>query len=113
MITAIEQHEHDLEELVQIARAGEEVVLTRDGQAVAKITALPPSIPGLVTQLRTGEGLQPGIPGMNIAAKNRKPSPEALKKWMAEAAAAAAAAATGKPGMTTEEIIDDIRSERC
>ena len=112
MTTALEQHEHDLEQLVQIARAGEDVVLTKDGQAIAKITAMPPSIPAPINGLLIGEALEPGILKSNVAAKNRKPGPEVFRNWVKKAATAAAAAATGKKGETTDEIIEDLRSDR-
>ena len=112
MTTALVQHEHDLEQPVQIARAGEDVVLTKDGQAIAKITALPPSIPAPITNLRIGEGLESGIPEKNIAAKNRKPPPEAFRNWVEKAAAAAMASATGKRGKTADEIVAELREER-
>ena len=112
MTTALEQHEHDLEQLVQIARAGEDVVLTKNGQAIAKITALPPAIPAPITGLRIGEALAPGIPRTETALKIRKPSPEAFRIWIEKAAASAAAVATGKKGATTDEIIEDLRSDR-
>lgn len=132
MTTALEQHEHDLDQLVQIARAGEEVVLTKDGRAVAKITAFSPAIPAPITELGIEDALTPGIPPMEAASATgtastaggnpavratsaapgpRKASPEALRAWMQKAAAAAAAGATGKRGLTSDEIIDELREE--
>ena len=75
------------EPLLARARTGEEIVLTEGGKPVVRMTG--------------------------VAVPKPKPSPESLKRWMDEAAAAAAAAATGKRGMTSDEIIDDLRSERC
>ena len=112
MTTALEQHEHDLEHLVQIARDGEDVVLTSNGQAVAKITALTPSVPAPITNLRIGEGLQPGISPPAAASQSKKAPPGVIKDWIEKAAAAAAASATGKKGATTDEIIEDLRSDR-
>lgn len=136
MIASLEGHEHDLEQLVKIARAGEEVVLTENGHAIAKITALPVAAP-VMTNLPISEALQPGWPqkqsaigtredlqGMTpdeVVAKLRsqKNAPteaemESRRRWLDRVARHAAAAATGKEGCSTsEEIIDDIRSERC
>ncbi len=112
MTTALEQREHDLEHLVQIARSGEDVVVTRDGQAVAKITALPSPIPAPPPELRIEHALQPGIPQASGASKSRKAPPGAIKEWLEKAAAAAAAGATGKRGKTADEIVAELREER-
>ena len=112
MTTALEQHEHDLEQLVQIARAGEDVVLTKDGQAIAKITALPPSIPAPITGLRIGEALEPGIPLTPAAPQSRKAPPGVIKECVKKAAVAAAAGATGRHGKTSDEIVAELREER-
>ena len=72
--------------LLDLARNGEEVLLTDGGKPVVRLTSVP--------------------------ATPRKPAPGAVKAWVERAAAAAAASATGKRGMTTDEIIDDLRSDR-
>ena len=43
MTAALEQSPTDLEHLVELAQRGEEVVLTKAGLPVAKITAMPDS----------------------------------------------------------------------
>ncbi len=91
MTAALEHHVHDFERLVEIARQGEEVVLTKDGLAVTKLTALP----------------------------NPRDMPSAAeltlrRQWLEDVAKHALRASTGKPGSpTSEEIFDEIRAERC
>lgn len=111
MTTSIESHEHDLAQLVKIARAGEEVVVTEKGHAIAKITALPIAPPVMANESIT-ESCQPGWLGKSAARAPRKAPPGAIKAWMERARELAASSATGKRGMTSDEIIDELRSER-
>ena len=90
MTAALEQTPTDLEHLVELAQRGEEVVLTKAGLPVAKITAM--------------------------TARRNLPTPsevERRRKWLEDLAAHAQRADTGKTGgPTTEQIIDEIREER-
>jgi len=73
--------------LLDLARNGEEVVLTEGGEPVVKLTA--------------------------IASGKQKFSPEALRTWIDDVARHAAAASTGKTSGTTEqEFWDDLRADR-
>ena len=63
--------------LLDLARNGEEVVLTENGEPVVKMTA--------------------------IASVKQKPSPEVLSAWLDQIAKHAAAASTGKKGRPTDE----------
>ncbi len=74
--------------LIDLARSGEEIVLTEGGEPVLKVTS--------------------------IASPKQKPSPEALNAWLDQIAKHAAAASTGKkPQMTEQEFWDDMRADRC
>jgi len=89
MTAALEQSLTDLEHLVELAQRGEEVVLTKGGLPVAKITAMP------------------GPPTPTLAGVERR------RKWLKDLAAHAQRASTGKTGgPTTEQIIDEFREER-
>ena len=85
MTAALEETPTDLEHLVQLARNGEEVVLTKAGQPVAKITAMPDD-----------------------------DWPRRRDEWLKELDELRAASDTGKRGgPTTEEILDELRADRC
>ena len=74
--------------LLDLARNGEEVVLTDGGEPVVKLTAM--------------------------ATKTKQASPEEFKAWIDEVARHAEAASTGKkPQMTEQEFWDDMRADRC
>lgn len=83
MTAALEQSPADLEHLVELAQRGEEVVLTRAGLPVAKITAMPDS-----------------------------DWPRRRDEWLGELHRLRAAVGTGVPGTPTEQIIDELREER-
>lgn len=90
MTAALEQSPTNLEYLVALAQRGEEVVLTKAGLPVAKITAVP--------------------------TRRDLPTPsevERRRKWLEDLTAHAQRADTGKKGgPTIEQIIDEIREER-
>jgi antitoxin (DNA-binding transcriptional repressor) of toxin-antitoxin stability system len=83
MMTTLEQTQSDLEKLVNLVQQGEEVVITSQGRAVAKLSALPQSTPS----------------------PNRQ-------AWLARLRELRESTATGRTSPTTEEILDDLRSER-
>ena len=82
MTATLEQTQSDLLRLINLAQRGEEVVITSQGQPVAKLTGLP--------QPRT-------------AADRRV--------WLAKLAALRERCATGKTGLTVEQILDEDRGE--
>jgi antitoxin (DNA-binding transcriptional repressor) of toxin-antitoxin stability system len=83
MTATLEQTQSDLARLVSLAQQGEEVIITSQGRAVARLTGVPPV----------------------------KPSP-GREAWLAKLARLRESTATGKTAPTTEEILDDLRSER-
>lgn len=83
MTATLEQTQLDLARLVSLAQQGEEVVITSGGRAVARLTGVPAA----------------------------KPSP-GRQAWLAKLARLRESTATGKTSPTTEEILDDLRSER-
>ena len=88
MTTTLQQMLAEPKALLDLARNGEEVVLTDGGEPVLKV-----------------------IP---IASPKQKPSPEALSAWLDQIAEHAAAASTGKkPKMTEQKFWDDMRADRC
>ena len=82
MTATLEQTQSELLRLISLAQRGEEVVITSQGQPVAKLTGLP--------QPRT-------------AADRRA--------WLAKLAALRERLATGKTGLTVEQILDEDRGE--
>ena len=87
MTTTLQQMLAEPKALIDLARSGEEVVLTDGGQPVVKMT-------GIVTG-------------------KSKPPPGALNAWLDEIAHAAAAANTGKKSTTSDqEMWDDLRADR-
>ena len=85
MKAALEESGPNLTHLVQLAQGGQEVVLTKAGQAVAKITAL----------------ADPAWPRLR-------------DEWLDDLLRLRSAVGTGKTGgPTTEEILDDLRADRC
>ncbi len=88
MTTTLQQMLAEPKALLDLARHGEEVVLTDDGTPVVKLTG--------------------------IAHGNQKFSPEGLRTWIDDVARHAAAASTGKKSaMTEQEFWDDLRADRC
>jgi len=83
MTATLEQTQADLLKLLKLVQQGEEVVITNQGRAVARLSAMPPSVPS--------------------------PSRQA---WLARLRQLRAISTTGKTSPTTEEILDDLRSER-
>ncbi|MEI7729636.1 MAG: hypothetical protein WCO56_08680 [Verrucomicrobiota bacterium] len=83
MTATLEQTQADLLKLIGLAQQGEEVVIIDHGRPLARLTALPPAAP----------------------APNRQ-------AWLAKLARLRATTATGKQTPTTEQILDDLRSER-
>ena len=83
MTATLEQTQSDLLRLIDLAQLGEEVLITRGGRAVAKLTAV----------------RQPGATADRTA-------------WLAKLARLRAATATGKSTPSTEQILEDLRSER-
>jgi antitoxin (DNA-binding transcriptional repressor) of toxin-antitoxin stability system len=83
MTATLEQTQTDLARLVSLAQQGEEVVITSGGRVVARLTGVPTA----------------------------KASP-GRRAWLAKLARLRESTATGKTSPTTEEILDDLRSER-
>ncbi len=83
MTATLEQTQSDLLKLVNLVQQGEEVVITSQGRVVAKLSAVPLGSPS--------------------------PSRQA---WLARLRQLRENTATGKTSPTTEEILDDLRSER-
>ncbi|MBI4326102.1 MAG: hypothetical protein HY674_12675 [Chloroflexi bacterium] len=83
MTATLEQTQSDLLKLVNLVQQGEEVVITNQGRAVAKLTGVPQSAPSL-----------------------------SRRAWLARLRQLRESSATGKTSPTTEEILDDLRSER-
>jgi antitoxin (DNA-binding transcriptional repressor) of toxin-antitoxin stability system len=81
--TTWEQMQSELPRLLDLVEQGEEVVITKQGRVIAKLTG--------VAQARP--------------ARDRK-------GWLAKLARLRGSAATGKAGASTEEILEDLRSER-
>ena len=80
MTATVQQIQQDALNLIELARRGEEVVITSQGQAVAKLTSVP----------------QP-------------PRPRDRKAWLAKLAELRRRVATGKSGLSVEEILDEDR----
>jgi antitoxin (DNA-binding transcriptional repressor) of toxin-antitoxin stability system len=83
MTATLEQTQFDLPKLVNLVQQGEEVVITSQGRPVAKLSAVPPCSP-----------------------------PPNRQAWLARLRELRESTATGKTSPTTEEILDDLRSER-
>ena len=79
----LEQTQSELLRLIELAQRGEEVVITRQGHAIAKLTGVP------------------------------QPRPSANRQvWLAKLARLRESTATGKTTPTTEQILEDLRGER-
>ena len=83
MTATLEKTQSDLARLVRLAQAGEEIMITSEGRVVARLTGVP--------QVKPSAGRQ---------------------AWLARLARLREETATGKTSPTTEEILDDLRSER-
>ena len=82
MTATLEQTQSDLLKLVNRVQHGEEVVITSQGRAVAKLSAVPPSAPS----------------------PNRQ-------AWLARLRQLRESSATGKTGLTVEQILDEDRGD--
>jgi antitoxin (DNA-binding transcriptional repressor) of toxin-antitoxin stability system len=83
MTATVEQLQSEWRKLIELAQRGEEVILTSQGRIVARLTGVPTT----------------------------KPSPD-RRPWLAELAKLRKATATGKTVPTSDEILEDLRSER-
>ncbi len=83
MTATLEQTRSDLPRLIELAQGGEEVVITEQGRAIAKLTGVPQTKP-----------------------------PSNRPAWLAKLARLRESPATGKTTPTTEEILEDLRAER-
>ena len=83
MTATLEQTQSDLLNLVNLVQQGEEVVITSQGRAVAQLSAVLASTP----------------------------SPD-RQAWLARLRQLRERSATGRISPTTEDILDDLRSER-
>src|SRR5687768_3599279 len=79
MTATWEQMQSELPRLLDLVQQGEEVVITRQGRIVARLTGVPQ--------------VQP---------------PRDRKAWLAKLARLRESTATGKTGPSTEEILDDL-----
>jgi antitoxin (DNA-binding transcriptional repressor) of toxin-antitoxin stability system len=82
MTATLEQTQADLLTLLNLVQQGEEVVITSQGRAVAKLSAVPQSAPA--------------------------PNHQA---WLARLAELRAQLSAGKPGATVEQILDEDRGD--
>jgi antitoxin (DNA-binding transcriptional repressor) of toxin-antitoxin stability system len=85
MTATVEQIQSEWRKLLELARSGEEVIITSQGMVIAKLT-------GVASTVTT--------------------SKIDYKKWLAELANLRETLATGKISPTTDEILKDLRSER-
>ena len=83
MTATLEKTQSDLVRLVSLAQRGEEIMITSEGRVVARLTGVPPVKPSAGRQA-----------------------------WLAKLARLREETATGKTSPTTEDILDDLRSER-
>jgi antitoxin (DNA-binding transcriptional repressor) of toxin-antitoxin stability system len=83
MTATWEEMQSELPKLLDLVQRGEEVVITRQGRVVARLTGVPQAQP-------SGD----------------------RKAWLAKLARLRESTATGKTSPSTEEILDDLRSER-
>jgi antitoxin (DNA-binding transcriptional repressor) of toxin-antitoxin stability system len=82
MTATLEQMQSDLLRLVNVVQQGEDVVITSQGRAVAKLSAVPPNAPSLDRQA-----------------------------WLARLAELRGQLSTGKTGATVEQILDEDRGD--
>ena len=83
MTATLEQTQSDLLKLVNLVQQGEEVVITSQGRAVAKLCPVLANAP-----------------------------PPNRQAWLARLRQLRESTAAGKTSPTTEEMLDDLRSER-
>jgi len=82
MTAALEQTQSDLLKLVNLVQHGEEVVITSQGRAVARLSSVPQGTP-----------------------------PHDRQAWLARLAKLRAQLSTGKTGPTVEQILDEDRGD--
>jgi antitoxin (DNA-binding transcriptional repressor) of toxin-antitoxin stability system len=82
MTATLEQTQADLPRLLGMVQQGEELVITRDGHPVAKLTLVPQTNPS----------------------SNRQ-------AWLAKLADLRERLSTGKTGLTVEQILDEDRGD--
>jgi antitoxin (DNA-binding transcriptional repressor) of toxin-antitoxin stability system len=82
MTATLEQTQADLLKLVHLVQQGEEVVITNQGRAVARLSAVPPA-----------------------------PSSPNREAWLARLAELRTQLSTGKTGPTVEQILDEDRGD--
>jgi len=80
---AVEQLQFEWRKLIEVVRRGEEVRLTSKGEVVARL----------------------------VGVENAKPAAN-KRAWLTELAGLRAQTSTGKSGVASEAILDDLRSER-
>lgn len=85
MTATLEQVQSEWRKLIELAQGGEEVIITSQGRVIAKLT---------------------GVPAAASASKID------YKQWLGELAKLRESMATGKTSPTSDEILNDIRSER-
>jgi antitoxin (DNA-binding transcriptional repressor) of toxin-antitoxin stability system len=83
MTATLEQTQSDLARLVSLAQQGEEIAITQNGRVVARLT---------------------GVPARKQPARRRE--------WLAKLSQLRESTATGKVSPSTEDVLDDLRSER-
>jgi prevent-host-death family protein len=83
MNTSLEQAQSELLDLIRAAQEGEEVVITDHGQVIAKLIGVHQPNP-----------------------------PSGMRAWLARLARLRESTATDKTEPTSEEILEDLRSER-
>ena len=132
MTATLQQMLAEPKSLLELARSGEEVVLTDGGEPVVKLTSVPARekerasterkqlVDDVAAPSAASAPDKSGTTPDEIVARLRterkvltEAEMERRRKWLDDIARHAAAASTGKTGSTTEEIIDDLRSERC
>ena len=82
MTATLEQTQTDLLKLLGMVQQGEDVVITKEGRPVARITAVPPTH-----------------------------SPPDRQDWLAKLTELRQQVATGKAGLTVEQILDEDRGD--
>ncbi len=83
MTATLEETRTDLLRLIELVQRGEEVVITKQGRAIARLTGVPQAKPH----------------------SNRQ-------AWLAKLARLRESTAAGKSTPTTEQILEDLRTER-
>jgi antitoxin (DNA-binding transcriptional repressor) of toxin-antitoxin stability system len=107
MTTTLQQMIAEPAPLLARAQRGEEIVLTDGGRPVVKVTGVPVPKPEqspeeVVAELRSARRV------LTEEEMQRR------REWMGRVSRHAAAASTGKAGgPTTEQIIEELREERC